>query len=89
MNTENSDTKMQKKLLNFKSLFLLFYFLIVAVFARQKTPQYARFKTVKCSISNKTFNPNYTCTIKAYNRYVAKLNVLLHFDVLTHSIIVS
>lgn len=79
----------RQKNLNFKIYFVVFYFLFSLASAKQKSQIYARFKTVKCSMTSKTFNANYTCSIKPYNRYIAKLNVLLHFDVLTHQIIVS
>ncbi|KAL7011546.1 hypothetical protein ACKWTF_014313 [Chironomus riparius] len=47
----------------------------------------ARFRTVKCTSSNKTFNANITCSIKAYDRYAAKLTVLVNFDVKTYQIL--
>jgi len=71
-----------------KILIFLIYFVIPMIAVRQKTPIIARFKNVKCSSSNKTFNANITCSVKAYDRNVAKLTVLVNFDVKTYQIMV-
>lgn len=59
------------------------------IHAKQKPQVLARFKTVKCFGSNKTFNANLTCSIKAYSRNTAKLTVLVNFDVETNQILVQ
>jgi len=79
---------MFKKLKNLKILIFLIYFVIPVILVKQKPPIIARFKTTRCSSSNKTFNANITCSVKAYDRYVAKLTVLVNFDVATYQALV-
>lgn len=62
---------------------------ISVIFAPNPPQSAARFKSVKCSTSNKTLNPNITCFVKAYSRFVAKLTVLTHYDVPAYEMIVS
>ena len=71
-----------------KILIFLIYISIAVTLTKQKPPIMARYKDVKCSSSNKTFNANITCSIKAYSRYVSKLTVLVNFDVKTYQILV-
>jgi hypothetical protein len=63
--------------------FLLVPFLSLSFInsVRQKPREFVKYKAVKCTSSNKTLNSNYTCKIKAYNRYTSKLAVLMDFVV--------
>ncbi|KAL7011547.1 hypothetical protein ACKWTF_014314 [Chironomus riparius] len=67
-----------------KNLQIILLFCILINCSRDKPQEFARFKSVKCIASNKTFGSNYTCRIRPYNRYVAKLTILVDFRVPTH-----
>ena len=82
---ENKPSKIFK---NFNFLIFLIYFVIPVILVKQKPPIIARFRATRCSSSNKTFNANITCSVKAYDRYVAKLTVLVNFDIKTYQIMV-
>ncbi|KAG5666930.1 hypothetical protein PVAND_014935 [Polypedilum vanderplanki] len=52
--------------------------IIIIIYSSQEAT--ARFKSVKCSSSNQTLGADYKCFIRAYDRKVAKLSVLVTFE---------
>lgn len=62
---------------NFKILSAIFLINFLVQISQETS---ARFKSVKCSSSNKTLGADYKCFIRAYNRNVAKLSVLVTFE---------
>jgi hypothetical protein len=77
------------KVFKISTIIVIIFLSAKMINAKQKSPVYARFKNVRCTSSRKTFISNYTCSIKAYNRFVAKLSVLVNFEVPTYQAFVN
>ena len=73
----------------FKHFSIFLFFCILISFAKEKPQEYAKFKSVKCIASNKSLSSNYTCRIKPYNRFIAKLTILVDIRVPTYDIFVG